>query len=144
MLKKKTPKQISNKPHPVDVYVGKRIKQLRWLKGMTQQQLAKQIGVKFQQVQKYETGANRVSASRMWQLSEALNVTVSFFFEGFPENKPSVKPRGFSESNDVLNEREALELVRAYYAQPAGFRRHILDLVKSVPKYLTPRSARRA
>ncbi|MCY4032239.1 MAG: helix-turn-helix transcriptional regulator [Hyphomicrobiales bacterium] len=143
MPKKKSAKQTSGKPHPVDVYVGKRIKQLRWLKGMTQQQLAKQVGVKFQQVQKYETGANRVSASRLWQLCEALNVPVSFFFEGYPENKPSSKSRGFSENNDVLNEREALELVRAYYAHPAGFRRHILDLVKSLPKYFTPRSTRR-
>ena len=144
MPKKKTTKQISNKPHPVDVYVGKRIKQLRWLKGMTQQQLAKQIGVKFQQVQKYETGANRVSASRLWQLCEALNVPVSFFFEGYPGDKLSSKSRGFSDSTDVLNEREALELVRAYYAHPAGFRRYILDLLKSVPKYFIPRSTRRA
>lgn len=136
MPKKKTrTKRTSNKSHPADVYVGKRIKQLRWLKGMTQQQLAKQVGVKFQQVQKYETGANRVSASRLWQLSEALNAPVSFFFEGFPEDKPSRKLRGLSE-NDLFNEREVLELVRGYYALPASFRRYILDLVKAALKHL--------
>lgn len=66
--------------HPVDVNVGKRIRHRRWLVGMTQQQLAEQVGIKFQQIQKYETGANRVSASRLWDISEALDVPVSFFF----------------------------------------------------------------
>lgn len=137
-------RQNLNKPHPVDVYVGKRIKQLRWLRGMTQQQLAKKVDVKFQQVQKYETGANRVSASRLWQLCEALDVPVSFFFEGYPDDESSSKPRGFSDSNDVLNEREALQLVRAYYALHDDLRRYFLDLVKAVPKYpSTPIAARR-
>ena len=131
-------------PNPVDVHVGSRVRMRRTLLGLSQEKLGEAIGLTFQQVQKYETGANRVSASRLWQLCEALNVPVSFFFEGYPEDKPSTKSRGFSESNDVLNEREALELVRAYYAHPAGFRRHILDLLKSVPKYFAPRPARRA
>ena len=68
--------------HPVDVHVGKRIRRRRWLVGMTQQQLAQDVGIKFQQIQKYETGANRVSASRLWDISETLEVPVSFFFEG--------------------------------------------------------------
>ena len=68
--------------HPVDVHVGKRIRHRRWLVGMTQQQLAEQVGIKFQQIQKYETGANRVSASRLWDIADALEVPVSFFFEG--------------------------------------------------------------
>lgn len=137
MPKKKTrAKQTSNKPHPVDAYVGKRIKQLRWLKGMTQQQLAKQVDVKFQQIQKYETGANRVSSSRLWQLSEALNAPVSFFFEGFPEDKSSRRLRGLSENNDLFSEREVLELVRAYHALPVNFRRYILDHIKAILKHL--------
>ena len=71
--------------HPVDLHVGKRIRQRRWLVGMTQQQLAEQVGIKFQQIQKYETGANRVSASRLWDISEAMDVPVNFFFEGIEQ-----------------------------------------------------------
>ncbi|MEO1796978.1 MAG: helix-turn-helix transcriptional regulator, partial [Pseudomonadota bacterium] len=68
--------------HPVDVHVGKRIRHRRWMLGMTQQQLAETVGIKFQQIQKYETGMNRVSASRLWDMAETLEVPVSFFFEG--------------------------------------------------------------
>ena len=119
-------------PHPVDVHVGRRVKQLRWLKGMTQQQLAKEVGVKFQQVQKYETGANRVSASRLWQLCEALQVPVGFFFEDLAEEEGGKAAAGFREP-DHLYERESLELVRVYYGLDAGLRRCILDLLKAIP-----------
>ncbi len=71
--------------HPVDAHVGKRIRHRRWMVGMTQQQLADKVGIKFQQIQKYETGMNRVSASRLWDIATALGVTVSFFFEGYGE-----------------------------------------------------------
>jgi len=71
-------------PHPVDVHVGKRIRQRRRELGMTQSQLAERLNVKFQQVQKYETGANRVSASRLWLIARALDVAVGYFFEGIP------------------------------------------------------------
>jgi len=71
-------------PHPVDVHVGKRIRQRRRALGMTQSQLAERLNVKFQQVQKYETGANRVSASRLWLIARALDVTVSYFFQDIP------------------------------------------------------------
>ena len=64
--------------HPVDLHVGKRIRQRRWLVGMTQQQLAEQVGIKFQQIQKYETGANRISSSRLWDISEVMDVPMSF------------------------------------------------------------------
>ena len=68
--------------HPVDIHVGKRIRQRRWVTGGTQQLLAENVGIKFQQIQKYETGANRVSASRLFDIAAALKVPVSFFFEG--------------------------------------------------------------
>ena len=61
--------------HPVDVHVGKRVRHRRWLVGMTQQQLAEKVGIKFQQIQKYETGMNRISASRLWDIAEAMDVT---------------------------------------------------------------------
>ena len=72
--------------HKVDVHVGKRIRQRRWLIGMTQQKLAEAVGIKFQQIQKYETGANRVSASRLWDIADALEVDVAFFFDGLKDN----------------------------------------------------------
>jgi len=69
-------------PHPVDVHVGAIIRKRRRELGMTQQRLAEQVGIKFQQIQKYETGANRVSASRLWEISRVLDVEVQFFFNG--------------------------------------------------------------
>ena len=80
--------------HPVDQHVGKRIRHRRWLVGMTQQQLADQVGIKFQQIQKYETGANRVSASRLWDISKSLQVDISFFFEGIEGDEAQVEPGG--------------------------------------------------
>ena len=76
--------------HPVDVHVGKRIRHRRWMVGMTQQQLADKVGIKFQQIQKYETGMNRVSASRLWDIADALGVAISFFFEGLSDETPLV------------------------------------------------------
>jgi transcriptional regulator with XRE-family HTH domain len=69
-------------PHPVDIHVGQRIKEIRTVRGLTQSNVAEQLGISFQQLQKYETGANRVSASRMFELSKLLKVSPSFFFEG--------------------------------------------------------------
>jgi transcriptional regulator with XRE-family HTH domain len=114
--------------HPVDVHVGKRIRHRRWMVGMTQQQLAERVGIKFQQIQKYETGMNRVSASRLWDISEALDVPVSFFFEGFNEGEEKAQ----SASSDILADKEALELVRSYYAIPEAQRRRLFELARSL------------
>ncbi len=117
-------------PHPVDVHVGKRIRHRRWLVGMTQQQLAERVGIKFQQIQKYETGANRVSASRLWDIADALDVEVSFFFEGL-ENESGQRdetPEGVPA--DLLGDKEALDLVRSYYAIPENQRRRLFDLAR--------------
>ncbi|GAA6202334.1 helix-turn-helix transcriptional regulator [Aquicoccus sp. SU-CL01552] len=116
-------------PHRVDVHVGKRVRHRRWLVGMTQQQLAEQVGIKFQQIQKYETGANRISASRLWDIAEALEVPVSFFFEGLEEtvSADSDKPKVPA---DLLGDKEALDLVRSYYAIPENQRRRLFDLAR--------------
>ena len=114
--------------HPVDVHVGKRIRHRRWLVGMTQQQLAEQVGIKFQQIQKYETGANRVSASRLWDISEALDVPVSFFFEGL--DVVTGGTGGDSVPADLMGDKEALDLVRSYYAIPENQRRRLFDLAR--------------
>lgn len=115
--------------HPVDLHVGKRIRQRRWLVGMTQQQLAEQVGIKFQQIQKYETGANRVSASRLWDISEAMDVSVNFFFEGIEQEVASA---GSSDSvpADLMGDKEALDLVRSYYSIPENQRRRLFDLAR--------------
>lgn len=119
--------------HPVDVHVGKRIRHRRWMVGMTQQQLGEIVGIKFQQIQKYETGMNRVSASRLWDIAKALEVQISFFFEGLEDSYDNVvsaddnkaMPRG-----DLLADKEALELVRSYYAIPEEQRRSLFDLAR--------------
>ncbi|MBY6066974.1 helix-turn-helix domain-containing protein [Leisingera aquaemixtae] len=115
--------------HPVDVHVGKRIRHRRWLIGMTQQQLAEQVGIKFQQIQKYETGANRVSASRLWDISDALEVPVSFFFEGLQEEGKSPAEKA-SVPEDLMGDKEALDLVRSYYAIPENQRRRLFELAR--------------
>lgn len=115
--------------HPVDVHVGKRIRHRRWIAGVTQQQLAEKVGIKFQQIQKYETGMNRVSASRLWDISEALGVEVSFFFEGLDgRDADEAAAAGLPES--LLGDREALQLLRSYYAMPPEQRRGLFDLAR--------------
>lgn len=116
-------------PHPVDVHVGKRIRHRRWLVGMTQQRLAEDVGIKFQQIQKYETGANRVSASRLWDISETLNVSINFFFEGIDKSKEQAEG-GYAIPTDLMGDKEALDLVRSYYSIPENQRRRLFDLAR--------------
>jgi len=112
--------------HPVDVHVGKRIRHRRWMVGVTQQQLADKVGIKFQQIQKYETGMNRVSASRLWDIADALDVSVSFFFEGLSGEDPTTS----AAEGDLFSDKEALALVRSYYAIPEAQRRRLFELAK--------------
>ncbi len=115
--------------HPVDVHVGKRVRHRRWMVGMTQQQLGEAVGIKFQQIQKYETGMNRVSASRLWDIAHAMDVPVSFFFEGL-EGEGAAPAEGGNALGDLLADKEALELVRSYYAIPENQRRRLFDLAR--------------
>ncbi|MEI4196408.1 helix-turn-helix domain-containing protein [Roseovarius sp. E0-M6] len=114
-------------PHPVDVHVGKRIRHRRWLVGMTQQQLAESVGIKFQQIQKYETGANRVSASRLWDIAGSMDVDISFFFEGLERQ---ANADGAAAPGDLMGDKEALDLVRSYYAIPENQRRRLFELAR--------------
>ena len=118
--------------HPVDVHVGKRVRHRRWMVGMTQQQLGDIVGIKFQQIQKYETGMNRISASRLWDIAQALDVSISFFFEGFDDDEvaASASPLETDKRGDLLADKEALELVRSYYAIPEAQRRRLFDLAR--------------
>ena len=114
--------------HPVDVHVGKRIRHRRWMNGTTQQQLAEKVGIKFQQIQKYETGMNRVSASRLWDIAAALGVPISFFFEGL--DAATAVESVTDMPGDILSDREALELLRSYYSIPENQRRRLFDLAR--------------
>lgn len=117
--------------HPVDVHVGKRIRHRRWLVGMTQQQLAESVGIKFQQIQKYETGMNRVSASRLWDIASSLSVPVSFFFEGLGDTGAvAVTEQSQEVPLDILKDKEALDLIRSYYSIPETQRRRLFELAR--------------
>ncbi len=117
--------------HPVDLHVGQRLRHRRWLVGMTQQQLASAVGIKFQQIQKYESGANRISASRLFDLANALQVPVSFFFDGLDS---TATQDGSGETIDpaVLADKETMDLIRAYYGLEEGPRRRLLELAKAL------------
>ncbi|MFN3692985.1 MAG: helix-turn-helix domain-containing protein [Candidatus Paceibacteria bacterium] len=117
--------------HPVDAHVGKRIRHRRWMVGMTQAQLADKVGVKFQQIQKYETGINRISASRLWDVADALGVSISFFFEGL-EHDVGVMNDQFSKDTAALardydgldddQKKVVRKLVTSLMSQPAFIR----------------------
>ncbi len=118
--------------HPVDEYVGKRVRQRRWMVGLSQQQLGEAVGIKFQQIQKYETGMNRVSASRLWDIAAVLDVPVTFFFDGYDGtslNIDSAQAKAGGQG-DLLADKEALDLVRSYYAIPENQRRKLFDLAR--------------
>ncbi len=113
---------------PVDKHVGTRVRQRRWMLGMTQTQLGESVGIKFQQIQKYETGANRISASRMWDIAKVLDVPVAFFFEGLEGQAADTG----STLGDISTDREAGDLVRAYYGIPETQRRRLYDLARAL------------
>jgi transcriptional regulator with XRE-family HTH domain len=123
------------KPHPVDVHVGKQLQARRILCGMTQIELARQLGITFQQLQKYETGANRVSASRLWETAKVLDTPVSYFFEGLDgKTQPEA---------DILNTRAELEFIRDYEGCPGDVQKSAYLLCKAVTDNLHALPAKR-
>lgn len=128
------------KPNPIDVHVGSRVRLRRTLLGMSQDKLAKAVSLTFQQIQKYERGANRVGASRLYQFSRVLDVPVSFFFDDMPADAGHGIPglaegpaATFEQGN--LARRETLELVRAYYRiNDPSVRRRVFDLTKALAR----------
>ena len=129
---------IKKKPEPVDVHVGSRVRLRRTLLGMSQEKLGKALGLTFQQIQKYERGANRIGSSRLYQLSQILDVPVSFFFDDMNEeivNDDMHLAEGEGQSFEVghLSRRETLELVRAYYKiTDNSVRKKIFEMVKAL------------
>lgn len=115
-------------PDPIDVHVGARVRLRRTQIAMSQDKLARLIGISFQQLQKYENGANRISASRFVHLSRALGVPVSWFFEGIGNGNTPAEP-------DPTQTREAIELVRAYNSiQDPKLRRRAMSLIRAMGK----------
>ena len=116
----------------IDVHLGKRLRRRRRLLGLTQQQLAGSVGVRFQQIQKYECGANRISAARLWSLSEALEVPVGYFYDGLTESVRRPATESASDGGEMFARKETLDLIRAYYQLRERPRRRLLDLAKSL------------
>lgn len=118
----------------IDVHLGKRLRRRRRLLGLTQQQLAGTVGVRFQQIQKYECGANRISAARLWQLSEALEVPVGYFYDGLSETqrRQAAEDAAGENGGEMFARKETMDLIRAYYQLGERPRRRLLDLAKSL------------
>jgi transcriptional regulator with XRE-family HTH domain len=118
-------------PDSTDLHVGKRLRRRRRLLGLTQQELASHVGVRFQQIQKYECGANRMTSSRLFDLSRALNVAVQYFFDGIDQDDLLAANDADGMDGDILSQKETLELVRAYYRLGERPRRRLLELAKA-------------
>src|SRR5215212_8914508 len=116
----------------IDVHLGRRLRRRRRLLGLTQQELASSCGVRFQQIQKYECAANRMSAARLWQLAEVLEVPISYFYEGLTrEQREEWRDRDVSGS-EAFASKETQDLIRAYYQLGESPRRRLLDLAKAM------------
>lgn len=134
----------TGKPDPIDIHVGSRVRLRRGIMGLSQEKLAESLGITFQQVQKYERGTNRVSASRLYQLGEILDVSINFFFDGFNAKDPA-RVYGLSESmqedfswleekgGDLMERKETIELVRVYYSvQDPALRKSFMKMLKTL------------
>jgi len=125
-------------PNPIDIHVGRRVRQRRKAMGVTQERLANDLGLTFQQVQKYERGANRVSASKLYEIAVALETTTTYFFEGLAD-PAAVKAGGVGEPesekfiNDFLMSAEGLELAEMFSRlQSPKLRKRIVELVRTM------------
>ncbi|MGF1561841.1 MAG: helix-turn-helix domain-containing protein [Geminicoccaceae bacterium] len=148
---------MTDRPHPIDVYVGKRLRARRTLIGMSQERLADELGITFQQIQKYERGANRVGSSRLFEVARVLGVPVAYFFEAYESNQLSLDgsfqlqqaPRlGLADeaatfvgpgeetappADIEFDKRQTLELVRAYQRlHNPELKRRVFDMVKAL------------
>lgn len=138
-------------PSPVDIHVGSRVRLRRTLLGMSQEKLGAAVGLTFQQIQKYERGANRIGASRLYDMARVMEVQVQFFFdempaepaaEGYQPLTGGAEPKGVTADQDPMAKRETLELVRTYYRIPnANLRRKLFDLAKALANF-SPKPAK--
>ncbi|MBI3418747.1 MAG: helix-turn-helix transcriptional regulator [Proteobacteria bacterium] len=127
-------------PHPLDTHVGQKLRQRRLMLNLTQEKLAGLLGLTFQQVQKYERGQNRVSASRLYEIARALRVPVAYFFEDTPDlagiagfAEPGQEPLEDAPAPGDYNSRETAELLRAYFRiEDSKKRKRVLDLIRAM------------
>ncbi len=124
-----------------DDHLGQRLRQRRWMLGLTQTQVGDRVGIKFQQIQKYETGQNRISAARLWDLAQALDVPVSYFYDGLNTGAALELAATQGETSDPLAERETIELARAYLALPEAARSKLLDFLRALASDGAPAAA---
>ena len=126
--------KTGKKPNPTDIYVGSRIRMRRKMLGLSQEKLGEKLGITFQQIQKYEKGTNRVGASRLQAMSEALDVPVSYFFpETGPTAHPGMKEESASFVMDFMSTSEGLDLTRAFTRiKNPKVRRKVVDLVRTL------------
>lgn len=118
-------------PNPVDIYVGKRMRQRREMQGLPQKELARKLGISFQQVQKYESGANRISASKLWQLCDVLDVEPGYFFDGLESSRR--RATGEAYEADPRSARQVLDLNQSFQKiSSPRVRRQVVQLVKSL------------
>lgn len=141
--KRKSSGRMASKgfPNPVDVHVGARIRLRRTLLGLSQTVLADQLGLTFQQVQKYERGSNRVSSSRLFDLCRILSVPIAYFYDEMDADVAKQSPRGLADGaprraepeQDPAMKRETLELVRAYYAiADRSVRQRLTNIIRAI------------
>lgn len=140
------PGKEEGRPRPIDVHVGSRVRLRRIMLGLSQEKLAEGLRLTFQQVQKYERGANRIGASRLFELAGLLDVPIGFFFDALPEdlsgreigveaNLPEAggSPQSGYDESEMLQRRETLEMIRYYYRiTDPTVRKRVLDLIKSL------------
>jgi len=127
---------VTKVPNPIDRHVGARVRMRRMMIGMSQEKLGEALGLTFQQVQKYEKGTNRISASRLQQISETLNIPLAYFFKGAPVSEGAANA-GFAEASpdegfasDFVMTAEGLSLNRAFARiTDAKVRKRIVDLI---------------
>ena len=129
---------MPDKPNPVDIHVGKRLRERRSILGITQEKLGKELGLTFQQVQKYERGANRIGASRLFHLCGILDVSPQYFFEGLDVSRANAAPGATDNAQepyevDAEMTRQVLKLVQAFRQIPtAKARQGVIDLAKTL------------
>lgn len=138
-------------PHPVDAYVGARVRLRRTYLGLSQERLANSLGLTFQQIQKYERGVNRISASKLFELAVLLDVPVGFFFEGAEDaldrapdgalrrGNPAIPDLDAASDGSLFAQRETTQLLSSFHRiNDAGLRQGVLALVKSLGKVNHP------
>lgn len=129
----------SRSPNPIDVHVGRRVRQRRKALGVTQERLAADLGLTFQQVQKYERGANRISASKLYEIAASLSAPVAYFFDGLADPATAKETDGFAQPaseqfvNAFLMSAEGLELAELFtQIKRARLRRRVVELVRAM------------